>query len=497
MCKRLLWVLNGAIRFSIVGFTLALLGCSPQQEPVQITATHTDLSLTTETQTPSPTTATETPLPPTFTPVQATLEASQTPASTTTTPPSEATATQVPTGMLEPFTQGSILFLWNEATPPAIDGPSEFEPTVSLYMAQPGSSPEEWQVKPLLTNLRALAPAYLSTDQTKVAFLNNDLEASRACLCDFYKIQVYSLVDGSLVQIDNAEYLNSVSWLPDSQTIIYSQLTNIASANMDDLIPQPLTNNPLEPLENVPFNIINNLRGSPDGRLQAVIVSSGIGLGDSRWQPGQKHLAFFDIERSKTITVTEVPGDSFPTLKWSPNSEWLAFTHDFSQELFVANANTLEVIELSIESTPLYYFPAWSPDSKQLAFSQQNTLFLWNSETQITSELTRADYISEPSWSPDGSRLAAGFIQGEEAGIIVVDSATGQRQEFPLEIFTNSVIWSPDGQWLLFELVQSSDKSGLYVMNVEEGVPYLILDTSGKLHVPEYMAWLSSTSTLP
>ncbi|GIK57187.1 MAG: hypothetical protein HND44_02395 [Chloroflexi bacterium] len=465
-----------------VGFILALLGCTPEQTAVQVTTTRAVVTSPAETSTPSPAPATETPLPPTFTAVSVTLKPSQTPVSPTATSAADPTSTPLPDPTLEPFTPGSILILWNEAPTPSPDeapegGSMEFEPTVNLYLAQPGSMPEDWEVQPLLTNLRALAPAYLSPDQTKLAFLNYEPGASRGCLCDFYKIQVYNLLDKSLLQVDNAEYLDTLSWLPDSQSIVFPQEKDIFVARLDETSPQLITNNS-DSSSDWFEGQIGQLVSSPDGRFQALNV----------YPDG---LAIFKMDSGETFQVTDGLGRDHLTLKWSPNSQWLAFTPDFNQGLFVVNAHTLQITDLATESTPHYYFPAWAPDSKHLAFSQQNTLFLWDSETHLANELTNSDYMSEPSWSPDGSRIAAGFIQGEQNGIMVIDPGSGQRQDFPLEIFTNSVIWSPDGQWLLFPLVQS-DKSGLYVMSIEEGMPYLILDTSGKLHIPKYITWLSN-----
>lgn len=470
-----------------IGLIFGLLGCLPTETPPPITVTRPITTLVTETPLPL---VTVTEASPPSTPTPSSIQPTQTPVPPTTTP----TITLSSTTNFEPFTQGSIIFLWNQVTPPAPDGPSEFEPTVNLYLAQPGASPEDWQVQPLLTNLRAYK-SYLSPDQSKLALLIME-DWEKSDYTDIYRIHVYEFANGDLKRIENQESLHSLSWLPDNQTIVYPQLTNIGLTNVNDLLPQLLTNNPLEPLENEPFNLISHLVGSPDGHLQAMIVSTAIGLGDLRWQPGPKYLTFFDIEQSEMITATEVPGDSFLTLRWSPNSEWLAFTRDFNQSLSVVNVETLTVTELSDETSPRYYFPAWSPDGQWLAFSQQSSLFLWDSETNTTNELISIDYISEPSWSSDGSRIAAGFIDGEQAGVMVIDPFTGSHFDFALDTFTNSVIWSPDGQWLLFQLVQS-DKSGLYVMNIEQGTPYLVLDTTGKLHPPEYISWLSSEITLP
>jgi Tol biopolymer transport system component len=465
----------------LLGFMLALLGCSPQQETVQLTATRIVISPTTETQTPLPASATETPLPPTFTPVPATLESSEMPASATATPPSEPAATQVPTDTLESFTQGSILFLWNEATPPAVDGPSEFEPTVSLYLAQPGSTPEEWDVQPLLTDLRALAPAYLSPDQTKVAFLNYDPEASGVCMCDFYKIQVYNLIDGSLIQIDNALYLDTLSWLPDSQSLVFPQEKDVFVDGLDGSPSQPVTDNSASS-DDWFEGQIGQLVGSPDGRFQALNVYP-------------YKLAIYNMESQETFQIADELGRDHLTLEWSPNSQWLAFTRDYGLSLFVVDVSNFTVSELAIEPTSIYY-PSWSPDGRWLAFTQSSRLSLWDSETETTQELTSAYYVGEPAWSPDGNSIAAGFAEEDRHGIVILDPINGDRQELILEMIPGTVFWDPNGEWLLFHAGQN-DQTGLYIVNRNGGSPYLIIDATEKLHAPEYITWLSREINLP
>jgi Tol biopolymer transport system component len=458
-----------------VGFSLVLLGCTPEQTPVQVTATRVVVTIPPQTSTPSPVPATETPLPPTFTAVSATLEPSQTPTSPTSTPAADPTSTQIPETTFEPFTQGSILILWNEATPPAADGPTEFEPTVNLYLAQPGSVPEEWQVQPLLTGLRALTPAYLSPDQTKLAFLNNDLEASRTCMCDFYKIQVYDLTDGSLVQIDNAEYVDTLSWLPDSQSIVFPQEKDIFVTRLDGTSPQPITNNS-DPSSDWFEGQIGQLASSPDGRYQALNV----------YPDG---LAIYEMESQETFHITNGLGRDHLALQWSPNSQWLAFTRDYGLSLFVVDVNNLAVSELATEPDSIYYH-SWSPDGRWLAFTQSSRLSLWDSETKTIQELTSAYYVGEPTWSPDTANITAGFVEEDRQGIFILDSATRNRQELVLDMIPSKVYWSPDGQWLLFH-AGYNDQTGLYIVNRNGGLPYLVMDTTGKLHVPEYLTWLS------
>ncbi len=105
--------------------------------------------------------------------------------------------------------------------------------------------------------------------------------------------------------------------------------------------------------------------------------------------------------------------------------------------------------------------PAVSPDGKQLAFSRRkaNTgsggmpgiprVWLMDRKTGEMSELTEDPRITgfEPSWSPDGSRLA--FFDGQNGGVRTWNFSNG------LEWFAHSNLgavgrWSPDGNAMLY-----------------------------------------------
>ena len=105
--------------------------------------------------------------------------------------------------------------------------------------------------------------------------------------------------------------------------------------------------------------------------------------------------------------------------------------------------------------------PAVSPDGKQLAFSRRKAstesggmpdiprVWLMDRESSEMSELTYDPQITgfEPSWSPDGSRLA--FFDGQAGGVRVWNLSRG------LEWFAHSNLaptgrWSPDGSAMLY-----------------------------------------------
>ncbi len=399
------------------------------------------------------------------------------PPTTTTEPTPTVMETAVP-----PFTQGRIIFWWHPVLIPSeTDQPYPEEPRSGLYQALPGSTPNDWTVQPLLEDIGLFPQTFLSPDQSKLAILVRDYSNGR--ISDFSKIHIFSFTDGSLLALDNEEYLNKLSWLPDSQAVIYSQRSNIELARLDGSPPTLLTDNPPKPIEGEPYERIGQLIGSPDGLLLALHVLSGTGLNDGRIMPTSNSLTFFNTNDKTFTLVTDVAIVHSSSMLWSPDSQWLAFTGDQNQGLFVVNVNSLMVQKLI--DAPTLVFPAWSPDSQQLAIALNGTISVWDVASQTIREVTSKDYVSEPAWSPDGSLIAAIYQEAGESGIVLVDPASQVEEILNNGVRGGKVIWSPDGEWLAGEQFGY----GLYIANKETGELHLVLDTAG-FPSPSSIMWL-------
>jgi dipeptidyl aminopeptidase/acylaminoacyl peptidase len=117
--------------------------------------------------------------------------------------------------------------------------------------------------------------------------------------------------------------------------------------------------------------------------------------------------------------------------------------------------------------------PAWSPDSKKLAFlsnggaGEQKQLWLINLDASGATKLTKlTGYAARPRWSHDGKQIALLYIEGAGGGgpllahppstgiidkaihnqrIAVIDIATGLlRQVSPPDLHVYDFDWSPD-----------------------------------------------------
>jgi len=141
-----------------------------------------------------------------------------------------------------------------------------------------------------------------------------------------------------------------------------------------------------------------------------------------------------------------------------------------------------ERVQVYVPEDGQVYYPEWSPDGKQIAFTE--VAFL--EESPITdfsiadlmsvvvvdldgNELLRVPRAMMPHWSPDGLMLAVGAepdIQGESAlqAPSTFDIATGRTRELaPRMAMLDSPRWSPDGSHLVYGTFD-----GLYVVDADK-----------------------------
>ncbi len=118
--------------------------------------------------------------------------------------------------------------------------------------------------------------------------------------------------------------------------------------------------------------------------------------------------------------------------------------------------------------------PAWSPDSKKLAYvsfeGRRSRVYIQNLATGDRREVAAYPGINgAPSWSPDGTRLALTLSKDGNPEIYVLYLGTGvlQRMTNSIAIDTEAE-WTPDGDSLLF----TSDRGGkpqIYSISVDGG----------------------------
>lgn len=95
---------------------------------------------------------------------------------------------------------------------------------------------------------------------------------------------------------------------------------------------------------------------------------------------------------------------------------------------------------------------AWSPDHKLIAVNEDNQVTILRSDGTRVRRLV-ASTVFAPSWSPDGRQIAfsESSTGGSNGGPIQVVDVAGQRSPRTVgDVFAGNVAWSPDGTRIAF-----------------------------------------------
>lgn len=152
-----------------------------------------------------------------------------------------------------------------------------------------------------------------------------------------------------------------------------------------------------------------------------------------------------------------------------------------SREIWTANADGTNLVNISHTPTADNSSPSWSPDGSKLVFLstrrwQYNDIYLTNADGSGVIDLTptNADSISTPVWSPDGAHIA--FIRGEKTGPTVwTMNADGTQQARLSDLPAGAPLaWSPDSKSLAFSVYVAVPSPGIgpyviYVAPIDNG----------------------------
>jgi dipeptidyl aminopeptidase/acylaminoacyl peptidase len=170
-------------------------------------------------------------------------------------------------------------------------------------------------------------------------------------------------------------------------------------------------------------------------------------------------------------------------IRWSADGKWIAFItvlDDGNHDLRAVSAtedSILDVTETAAEESE----PAWSPDSKQIAFTQRTgtnaSVMSVDLQSGMVRKLTDAP-AKDIQWSPDGKFLVfvANLLQGrddrrENDDLFMIPAEGG-----PPQLLTpgtprfrdRSPSWAPDSRRIAF----ASDETGfsnLYILDTQDG----------------------------
>jgi len=206
---------------------------------------------------------------------------------------------------------------------------------------------------------------------------------------------------------------------------------------------------------------------SPDGRKVAFVAR------------GDLFAAAVKDAGDATRVTTTAEIESQPV--WSPDSRRLAYvsTSAAGQRLFLYDFPATSGKPLT-PAGAIDLSPVFSPDGKQIAFlrnrKELRVIDLASGSERLLASGVLADTIESPVpvWSPNGRWLALFAIGTKQfTNVELVPAAGGVARpvSFLANVYADSLVWSPDGTYLLFETNQRTEDGSVARVDLQPRTP--------------------------
>jgi len=205
--------------------------------------------------------------------------------------------------------------------------------------------------------------------------------------------------------------------------------------------------------------------------------ASGVETGPSLSPDGGSFVYASNAKGSWDIYVQRVGGRNPVLVAGDPARDelWPAFSPDGKQLAFSQGGGTggIFIVGATGESvrrvTEFGSNPAWSPDGQRLVFCSEEVKSAYNTFTLSTLWTvdvnggapavleTRAQSVLQPAWSPSGGRIAFWVNHQGQRDLATIPAAGGQHVLITDDAAVDwAPVWSPDGRFLYF----ASDRGG-------------------------------------
>lgn len=193
------------------------------------------------------------------------------------------------------------------------------------------------------------------------------------------------------------------------------------------------------------------------------------------WSPDGEKIAFTSFRRGapdieilsridhRPYTFERAGGNTF-TPAWSPDGSKIAFATSRdggSPEIYVADWNGKNLHRLTMGKTSTSNnSPVWNPKTgREIAFISDRSgtpqIYIMDSDgTNVRRLIEEGGHMDEPSWSPDGERIAFAWQRTRTSNfdIYVHELATGKNVQITHDAGDNErPTWAPDGRHIAFQ----------------------------------------------
>ncbi len=206
-------------------------------------------------------------------------------------------------------------------------------------------------------------------------------------------------------------------------------------------------------------NRISELQLSPDGKKVAFIVRGEV-------------FAASAADGGDATRVSKSAAEEYQVM-WAPDSRRLVYVsgRDGTPHLFLYDFNNNTETQLTSDAAD-DSTPCFSPDGKSIAFirgaKELRVMDVAGKKERVvvTAFFERPPIVADRPyvWSPDGKWLAyipVSENQFKNVHIVAVDGGTGRPASFLANVFSNTLSWSPDGTFMLFDSGQRTESTQL------------------------------------
>ena len=208
----------------------------------------------------------------------------------------------------------------------------------------------------------------------------------------------------------------------------------------------------------------------------------------------------FENAVRRALTVRSSDSDIYPLIKSVADIFNIKFPRNGAIAFAVYDEAQICLLESeSLETRNLFDYPArgfivseptWSPDGKKLAYTRVSSqgpghsdIFIFEIASGTHTSVTDSDQnSSQPAWSPDGKSMA--FVRRNKMGhyIYMIDLMT-REERILTEDGDNKghPSWSPDGSQLVFHRSDSASMGKICVLDVNGFVEKVIFKALGAL----------------
>lgn len=270
---------------------------------------------------------------------------------------------------------------------------------------------------------------------------------------------------------------SSVSWSPDSKTLVYSMEGSLWRQSINS-------------------NVAEQLTAGPGYDYQPDVSRDGKWVVFSKYDQDAVELFVLDLT-SKQIRPITSGGDVNVEPRWSPDGNRIAFVstratkhfHIFTVAIEAGQSGSIQQLtEERRSKVSRYYYspfdhelsPTWSPDGTEIIFvSNPEAVYGTGGFHRMKAErgskpkqihYEETTWKARPDWSPDGKRIVYSSYLGRQwHQLWVLPSEGGDAFPISYGVHDNTAArWSPDGEKIAFVSNQDGN-TALWIQEVIGG----------------------------